>query len=488
MEKNSVKKYKVPLIILSALLVCVFAVQCLYWGGLFRKSSEQAETAAELTVPETDTESEPLAAEVSLPEEPEEAASSTSYVPSGDLSREGYELEQVVVFSRHNIRSPLSGKGSVLSTVTPHEWFEWSSAPSELSLRGGLLETGMGQYFRKWLEAEGLFPENWHPDEDAVRIYANSKQRTIATAQYFTAGLLPTANFPVEYHMEFDKMDPVFTPQLTYVSPEYAADAEAQMLEYFGEMKDSLDENYRLLADVIDMDESEAIRDGSMEDLTTEDIAFVLNLNAEPGLTGSLKTACSVSDALVLQYYEEPDPVKAAFGKDLTWEQWKAVSKVKDDYVDILYTTPLVSLNVAHPLLQEIEAELQTEGRKFSFLCGHDSNVASLLSALGAEEYELPGAIEAKTPIGCKLVFSRWRGQNGSSWISVDMVYQTVEQLRSTPVFDLGNPPAIVPMRFTELAANPDGLYPEEDFLDLLADRIDAYDAVIEQYSLAAAA
>ena len=71
----------------------------------------------------------------------------------------GYTLERVVVLSRHNIRSPLSGSGSMLYEITPHEWFEWTSKSSELSLRGAMLETLMGQYFRLWLEDEGLFPE-----------------------------------------------------------------------------------------------------------------------------------------------------------------------------------------------------------------------------------------------------------------------------------------------------------------------------------------
>ena len=114
------------------------------------------------------------------------------------LSHEGYTLEQVVVLSRHNIRSPMSGSGSVLTEITPHEWISWTSNPSELSLRGGALETMMGQYFRRWAEKERLFPENYQPDDSSVRIYANAKQRTIATAQFFATGLLPTAGLEVE--------------------------------------------------------------------------------------------------------------------------------------------------------------------------------------------------------------------------------------------------------------------------------------------------
>ena len=126
-------------------------------------------------------------------------------------------LDRVVILSRHNIRSPLSGSGSLLGDITPHEWFRWTSNPSELSLRGGVTETIMGQYFRLWLEKKGLFPENYQPEEGAVRFYANAKQRTIATARYFAAGLLPVSEAPIEYHVAYDTMDPVFEPSLNFL-------------------------------------------------------------------------------------------------------------------------------------------------------------------------------------------------------------------------------------------------------------------------------
>ena len=62
-----------------------------------------------------------------------------SFMARPDGFRERYALEEMVVMSRHNIRSPLSGPGSVLSRITPHEWFPWTSSPGELSLRGGAL-------------------------------------------------------------------------------------------------------------------------------------------------------------------------------------------------------------------------------------------------------------------------------------------------------------------------------------------------------------
>lgn len=426
-----------------------------------------------------------------VPAEATEAAmdaASESIKAVGSLSREGYELEQVVVLSRHNIRSPLSSGDSALSTITPHEWFSWSSNPSELSLRGGVLETEMGQYFRKWLEEEGLFPENYHPDEKAVRIYANAKQRTIATAQYFTAGLLPTAGMDIETHAEYDTMDPVFTPQLTFVSPEYNADAEDQIWELYTDTVNGLADNYELISDVIDMKDSASYKDGTVTDFKTDDTELVFEMEKEPGMTGSLKTACSVSDALVLQYYEAPDETEAAFGHELTYDQWKQISEIKDVYGDVLFTAPLIAANVAHPLLGEINAELNNSDRTFTFLCGHDSNVGSVLAALGAEDYELPGAIEAKTPIGCKLVFCRWKDKDGNKFCTVDLVYQNTDQLRSASLMDLEQHPSIVPMTFSGITANADGLYAEKDFMALLQNSIDEYDRIVDDYALAKAA
>ena len=402
-------------------------------------------------------------------------------VIANSLPAEGYKLEQVVVLSRHNIRAPLSGGSSVLGRITPHEWFKWSANPSVLSLRGGILETEMGQYFRVWLEDQGLFPEHYRPDDGSVRIYANSRQRTIATANYFVSGLLPAWDATIETHMEFDKMDPVFEPRLIFVSPSYNEAAEKQIRELFGGAIEGLADNYKLLANVIDVEESEAFKDGTFTGFRTDDTEFIFELYKEPAMKGSLKTGCSVSDALVLQYYEEPNHKKAAFGHRLTERQWRQIAEIKDMHLQVLFTSPLVSVNVAHPLLAEIEAELTTEGRRFTFLCGHDSNIGSVLAALGVEPYELPGAID-KTPIGGKLVFARWRAEDGTAWISVDLVYQTTEQLQDATLLDLELHPASVDMQFAGLTAHEHALYREEDFMARLRDSIARYDEIVETY------
>ena len=384
---------------------------------------------------------------------------------------ERYTLKQVVVLSRHNIRSPLSGRHSALQRLTPHEWHQWSSAPSELSLRGGALETMMGQYFRKWLVSEGMMQENEIPAEGTMRFYANSKQRTIATAQYFSSGMLPVANVRIEHHCEMGKMDPVFNPQITDDNDDFKDLAQQQIAAMGGKkgmagIGEKMAGNYKLLERVLDMEQSRACLEGDTCHFRTDDAHVYLVKNREPGMGGSLRLACQAADALVLQYYEEPDALKAAFGDTLSWEDWERISAIKDWYGDVLFTAPVVARQVARPLLRTMLEELQNGGRKFTFLCGHDSNIGSVLAALETEEYSLPQTIEKKTPIGCKLVIEKWVDDEGKAFAALNLVYQSTEQLRNMALLDLENPPMLFPLSLKGLNANADGLYPFEAVLN----------------------
>ena len=393
-------------------------------------------------------------------------------------------LERVVVLSRHNIRSPMSGSGSMLGDITPHEWFAWTSNPSELSLRGGVLETMMGQYFRIWLTEEGLFPENCRPEEGTVRFYSNAKQRTLATSRYFAAGLFPVAEIPVESHVEYDTMDPVFEPALRFVTDEYARDAAAQMEgEGLGRILLNLNDAISLMMDAADIEMSEAYQAGTYGDLRSGETVLLLEEGKEPRMTGPIKNATSVADAMILQYYEEADEKKAAFGHELTPEDWQMIHSIVDTYTDILFCAPLVSVNVAHPLLQEIRSEMSAEGRKFTFLCGHDSNIASVLAAMNTEDYLLPETAEQHTPIGVKLVFERWVYPEGEAFWKVSLVYQSTEQLRSMTQLSKENPPMKVPVRFAGVETNEEGMIAEADLFARLDEAIGAFDDLLEQYS-----
>lgn len=394
-----------------------------------------------------------------------------------------YKLKEVVILSRHNIRPPLSTNGSALSKMTPHEWTNWSSASSELTLRGGVLETEMGQFFRKWTIETGLFKENYVPSIDEVNVYANSMQRCIATAQYFTSGFMPVANLRVNHRNVPSKMDPIFFPRLTKSTEAFRTEAMKQINAMGGKeglvgINKELKESYDLIAKVLDMKQSEYYKKGDIKDFVNNDTQITLELNQEPGMKGSLKNANSASDAFILQYYEEPDGMKAAFGHKLTNEDWTKIAKVKDVYGDVLFTAPIVAVNVAHPLLQYMYDELNDKDRKFTFLCGHDSNIASVDAALGVEEYSLPNSIEKKTPIGSKLVLEKWVDAAGKAYIAVNLVYQSTDQLKQMSLLDLQHAPQVFSLKLKGLSQNTDGLYTFEDVNARFLQAIRAYDDI----------
>ena len=397
--------------------------------------------------------------------------------------KEKYTLKEVVILSRHNIRSPLSDNGSALGKLTPHRWTNWSAASSELTLRGGVLETMMGQFFRKWLVSEGLFTENYVPNADEVNFYANSMQRTIATAQYFSSGFMPVANVAIRHRYAHSKMDPVFFPRLTKVSEAFCSDAMNQIAAMGGKkgirgINEGLEDSYRIIADVLDLKDSPACKSGETCAFDDYDTQIILKKGEEPAMKGSLKLANSASDAFILQYYEEADAQKAAFGHDISISDWEKIARIKDVYGDVLFTAPVVAYNVAHPLLVYMNDELNSDVRKFTFLCGHDSNIASVNAALEVEDYELPSSIEKKTPIGSKLVFEKWIDKSGNEFVAINLVYQTTEQLRNIEMLDLDHSPMVYQLQLKGLKLNADGLYSFEDVNGRFEKAIAAYDDI----------
>ena len=413
-----------------------------------------------------------------------------SAFPQAQRSKEfkdKYQLKEAVVLSRHNIRSPLSDSKSDLGRMTPHAWHKWSSGKSELTSRGGALETMMGQYFRKWAVDAGLFPENHSPSADDVNVTANSMQRCIATAQYFSSGFMPVGGITVNHRYTPSQMDPLFNPQLTKSSPEFRAEAMKQIAAMGGKkgivgINENIKPDYELMMEVLDVKDSPMAKanDPKLKAFDNYNTEIVLDKWGEPSMKGgsALKELNSASDAFILQYYEAPDTLTAAFGHNLTRKDWERLAHVKDVYQDVLFTAPVVATNVAKPLVQYMLEELQSPTRKFTFLVGHDSNLSSVATALGIEEYEVPNAIEKKTPIGSKMVIEKFVGPDGEEYADINLVYQSVDQLRNMELLDLDNPPMIYPLSFKGLEKNADGLYKMKDVKARFEQALRAYEAI----------
>ncbi|MFU9139186.1 bifunctional glucose-1-phosphatase/inositol phosphatase [Erwinia tasmaniensis] len=401
-----------------------------------------------------------------------------------------YQLEQVLMMSRHNLRAPLADNGSVLAQATKKAWPKWDVAGGQLTTKGGVLEVYMGRYTREWLARQGLVKDGECPPSDDIYAYANSLQRTVATAQFFTTGAFPGCDIPVTHQDAMGEMDPVFSPVITDGSDAFNKQALTAMNSAGDKL--ALKPAFQRLEKIIDYKNSPACRDKKQCDLASDNQnKFTAENGKEPGVSGPLKIGNSLVDAFTLQYYEGLPLDQIAWGQIKTPEQWKELSAIKNAYQDTLFTSPEVARDVAAPLVDYIRSMLVDEDKasapKVTLLVGHDSNIASLLTAMDFKPYTLPGQNE-RTPIGGMIQFQRWHDKkNNQELVKVEYVYQTSDQLRNATPLSLDTPPQRVTLQMNGCTTDANGFCPWDQFTQVLNKAIQGTPMATSAAQLAAA-
>lgn len=384
---------------------------------------------------------------------------------------EDYQLQQVLMMSRHNLRAPLATNGSVLEQSTPNSWPAWDVPGGQLTTKGGVLEVYMGHYMREWFAQQGLVTRGECPAPDTVYAYANSLQRTVATAQFFINGAFPGCDIVVHHQAKMGTMDPTFNPVITDDSAEFSQQA-VQAMEKERQTK-QLNESYKLLSQIVHYQDSPSCKEKKQCSLSDAKDSFSAIYQKEPGVSGPLAIGNSLVDAFTLQYYEGFPMDEVAWGEIKTDQQWRLLSQIKNGYQESLFTSPEVARNVAKPLVKYIDNALVTEASKtpkITLLVGHDSNIASLLTTLDFEPYTLPGQYE-RTPIGGKIVFQRWHSQKENrDLMKIEYVYQNAEQLRNADVLSLKTPPQRVTLALKGCPVDTNGFCPMTTFSTIMND------------------
>ncbi|HCP7379634.1 TPA: bifunctional glucose-1-phosphatase/inositol phosphatase [Escherichia coli] len=386
---------------------------------------------------------------------------------------EGYQLQQVLMMSRHNLRAPLANNGSVLEQSTPNKWPEWDVPGGQLTTKGGVFEVYMGHYMREWLAEQGMVKSGECPPPYTVYAYANSLQRTVATAQFFITGAFPGCDIPVHHQEKMGTMDPTFNPVITDDSAAFSEQAVAAMEKELSKLQ--LTDSYQLLEKIVNYKDSPACKEKQQCSLVDGKNTFSAKYQQEPGVSGPLKVGNSLVDAFTLQYYEGFPMDQVAWGEIKSDQQWKVLSKLKNGYQDSLFTSPEVARNVAKPLVSYIDKALvtdRTSAPKITVLVGHDSNIASLLTALDFKPYQLHDQNE-RTPIGGKIVFQRWHDSKANrDLMKIEYVYQSAEQLRNADALTLQAPAQRVTLELSGCPIDADGFCPMDKFDSVLNEAV----------------
>lgn len=173
---------------------------------------------------------------------------------------EGYQLQQVLIMSRHNLRAPLANNGSVLEQSTPKSWPEWDVPGGQLTTKGGVLEVYMGHYMREWLAQQGLVTSG------------ECRRRTRSTPMPIacSAPSPPRSSLsPARFRLRRDRapsgkmgtMDPTFNPVITDDSAAFSEKAVQAMEKERQGMQ--LSESYKLLEEMTDYRNSPSCKESS---------------------------------------------------------------------------------------------------------------------------------------------------------------------------------------------------------------------------------
>ncbi|XP_073965274.1 glucose-1-phosphatase-like [Choristoneura fumiferana] len=373
-----------------------------------------------------------------------------------------FKLLRVVALSRHNVRSPLADN---LDEITPKPWPQWSEKRGYLTTKGAYLEGLMGTFFSKWLFHHGVLPAVC-PDKKDVFVYANVKQRTLASAQAFVDNAFPGCNTTV--HAK-DKTDPVFNPVIHNSTDIFKRLVLKQMQDQLNTL--SLSSSYEVVEEILDYKDSFLCKNCSKCDLVTDrnQIDGVV-LGQKPVVNGPLKISKGAIDAFKMQYYNGFPLPNVAWGKLDNDKKWEKIIRISKAYHSVIFNSTIIARDIASPLLNYMKHLFVSETTKFTLIMGHDANIFTILSAMSFKPYILQNQFEM-SPVGGKIVFQKWMDQStGLFYLKIHFVYASTEQIRNGMKLTLTKPPQFQLLELKGCPTDSNGFCLWDNFLRILAD------------------
>ncbi|CAH2241912.1 jg12044 [Pararge aegeria aegeria] len=371
------------------------------------------------------------------------------------------KLEQVVILSRHNVRTPTSKN---LGRMTPQFWPHWKEKPGFLTKKGFLLEGYMGKYFYTWLNKEGLLPAKC-PSEEDFYIYANTMQRTMYSAQAFVRECFPHCNITIN-HADTDKPDPIFTPMIHNSTDIFKEMAFKEMKYIFNHLY--LNNSYNVMEDILEFNESDFCKIDKNCYLAADITEFNITAGKKPEVAGPLKISNEAIDAFLMAYYNGFPFKDVAWGK-LNDTNWHSILDITAGYHNITFCTKHIARDIAQPMIKYLTNIFFNSNTRVILLMGHDANINVLLSAMSFKPYELDYNF-ISTPVGGKIVFQKWLDEKANEYLlKIEYVYQSNEQLREAAVLSYDNPPQFKLLELEHCGTDYRGFCRWNDFINFLS-------------------
>ena len=246
-----------------------------------------------------------------------------------------------------------------------------------------------------------------------------------------------------------------------------ATQENVKNLQEFGE---KFKPEVRLIEKIIDFKNSSYAKENPLTNLPTNNLNLTLEKNKSVGSTGGIEITHSVADGFLMQFYEEPYTYQKNFGKKISDKDFSQIMKLHRNLIRAVYGNSESAPIICQPTLKFLTEEISAN-RKFTFICGHDSNILAMLTTLELENFSFPNTWE-QIPIGAKIVIEKRIGDDGLEYAKIYLLYQKLEQIKNLEILSLENPPQTFDLKFKNLPTNDDGLYLYSDFVKHLNSKI----------------
>lgn len=373
----------------------------------------------------------------------------------------GYQLKQAVIISRHGVRSPTKPQ-FLLAQYADKPWPIWPVSAGKMTPRGKALMTQMGHFYGQYFRKYQLISASDCPEPGQVYVWADVDQRTRLTGHAFVEGMAPGCQLPVHHQPNVHKADPLFHPPASGQCRLDVAQVERAVEHTLGGKVAQLSEKYanelNAMSEVLNFKRAVWCRQKVPDAELCSFAHFQPNqLQVDANYTkvrllGPVGLASTLAEIFLLQDAEGmPQP---AWGRITATDTWQALLKLHNTQVDLISRTPYLAQHKATRVMNVVYAALSAtvgqtvasrltvpRNNKILFLAAHDTTIANIAGMLGMH-WQLPDQFDNTPPDG-GLMFELWQaGETKQYWVKVQLIYQTLAQLREKQTLDIHTNPA----------------------------------------------
>ncbi len=352
------------------------------------------------------------------------------------------QVEQVVMLFRHGVRAPLQGEAAA-AALADRPWPVWDTPASLLTAHGRTGVQLSGDYTRQWLLRDGVLPATGCPAAGAVSVYANTDQRTIASAQILAEALAPGCGLQAG-HQPQGSDDPLFRP-VEAGAVDFDADAAVASIQRQtggpGAVVAPYAKELRTMQQILGC---------SAKTCDFEHMPSSLSASANGrgiAMHGPLDLTSGTAEVLILQYTEGLPLDQVGWGR-ATRERIGVVSRLHALLFEIYARPQYMAARAGAPLARRVLDTLGVaHAPKLSVLVASDTHIAALSGLLDLH-FHLPGFGQDDSPPGGALVLEQLRDvRSGQRYVRLRYQAQSLDQLRALTPLSLRKPPLLQTLR-----------------------------------------